>query len=318
MYTFLRYIIIQKKPMKFFITLLTCLVYCHIVSAQSKTITVLDGTTLNPIEGVKVETGESKAVNTDAKGQFQATVKDLVTLSYIGYTSLTFAADTVTKPVLLQPEDYELKGITIQSKNLKKKTITALPKEGLRSLVPKNYGTSAPLGFDEAIAVYIPATHLKPGAMVTKISFQPTDYLTIEKGKYIKHPGARYAPFRANVYYANAKTHQPLTPVFKEDFELKLAEGEKYALIILDESQRFAFPEEGLCIVVRCLPEDVYKESGFRSAPAFDKLDVGKDNKFWQFRKALYLGDEAEWKTEFIFATRNEIYRFDLEVEYYD
>lgn len=304
--------------MKFFITLITCFVYCHMVSAQSKTITVLDGTTLNPIEGVKVETGESKAVNTDTKGQFQVNPKNQVTLSYIGYTPLTFAADTVTKPVLLQPKEYELKGITIQSKNLKKKTITALPKEGLRSLVPKNYGTSAPLGFGEEMAVYIPTAQVKTGATVTKISFQPTDYLTLENGKYIKHPGVRYAPFKANLYYADDKTHQPLAPVFKNDFELKLAEGEKYALIILDESQQFAFPEEGLCIVVRCLPEEVYKELGLRSAPAFDKLDVGKDNKFWQFRKALYLGDKAEWKTEFIFATRNEIYRFDLEVEYFE
>lgn len=304
--------------MKFTVTLIACIIFCYMVSAQSKTITVLDGTTYSPIEGVKAETGKGNAVSTNAKGELSATGKDVITLSYIGYTTITFATDTVTRPVLLHPADYELNGVTIQSKNLKKKTLTALPKEGLRSLVPKNYGTSAPLGFGEEIAVYIPAAQVKRGAMVTKISFQPTDYLTLENGKYIKHPGARYAPFKANIYYADTKTHKPLKPIFKEDFEIRLGEGEKYALIILDESQRFAFPEEGLCIVVRSFPEEHYKVLGFRSAPAFDKLDVGKNNKFWQFRRDLYLGNDGDWKTEFMYTTRNEIYRFDVEAEYFE
>lgn len=304
--------------MKFIFTIAAIFLFCIASSAQSKTITVIDAQTGKPLEGVKAEIDKGRSISTNQNGQIQAQKTDVVTLSYIGYTTIAFAADTIAKPILLNPDVYELNGVTIQSNKLKKKTITALPKEGLRSLVPKNYGTSAPLGVDEEIAVFIPSAHVKTGATVTKIYFQPTDYLTLENGKYIKHPGARYAPFKANLYYADTKTHQPLEPVFNDDFELKLAEGEKHAVITLSGEQEFAFPKEGLCIVIKPYTEDFYKELGFRCAPAFDMLDVGKGNKFWQFRKALYLGDEAEWKTEFLFATRNEIYRFNIEAEYFE
>jgi hypothetical protein len=297
---------------------LLCLLISASMLAQTKTITVLDRQNNTPLEGVKVKVTNKNVLSTNANGQVKVNQHDTAELSYIGYSALTIAFDTVTKPLVMQPETYELNDVTIQATKRKKYTAKVLPKEGLRSLKMQNYGTGAPLHNDEEAAVYIPVDAVKNGAVVTGIFFQPTDYRTLENGKYLNHAGAKHAPFKANVYYADAKSHAPLTPVFEEDFEVKLEEGEKYAVIKLDESQKFTFPAEGICIVVRACAADYYHALGFKSAPAFDKLDVGKKNMFWQFRKALYQGDEAEWKTEFLFATRNEIYRFDVEVEYYE
>jgi hypothetical protein len=299
-----------------------CAIICLLVSAyaiaQTKVITVLDAKDKTPLEGVKITFENGRTQSTDAYGKIKVNTNHTIELTYIGYASTTIAADTVTRPIELLPETYELNDVTIQATKRKKYTAKVLPKKGLRSLKMQNYGTGAPLHNDEEAAVYIPVDAVKNGAVVTGIFFQPTDYRTLENGKYLNHAGAKHAPFKANVYYADAKSHVPLTPVFEEDFEVKLEEGEKYAVIKLDESQKFTFPAEGICIVVRACAADYYHALGFKSAPAFDKLDVGKKNMFWQFRKALYQGDEAEWKTEFLFATRNEIYRFDVEVEYYE
>lgn len=284
--------------------------------AQHKTITILNAENQAPIEGVLVDTGHAYNTSTDSKGQVTLSASDKAVLSYIGYTTRFISADTVTKPVLLYPEAYQLKSIAIEQVKANKKTLRVLPKEGARSLTPKNYGTGAPLSANEEVAVYIPTDYAKPGAVVTKLYFTPTDYRTLKNGKYIKHKGARFAPFKANIYYTDAKSHQPTKPIFAEDFELKLAKGEKFAVLTLNENQKFEFPETGLCIVVKSFDTDYYKQLGFESAPAFDMLDVGKKNKFWQFKRAFYEGGDAEWKTEFLFATRNEIYRFDVEIEY--
>ena len=305
--------------MKYKCTLL-CFLCCASILAQTKTITVLNGQDNNPLEGVKVKVANNNALSTDVNGQVKVNQHDTAELSYIGYKPLTVAVDTVTKPIIMQPQDYELTDVTIQARKRRKHIMKVLPKEGARSLVPKNYGTGAPLSPAEEMAVYIPSAYAKAGATITKLIFQPTDYriLDLATGKYANHAGAKYAPFKANVYYAEAKNHKPLMPVFKEDFEVKLEEGEKYAVIVLDEAQQFAFPEEGICIVVRPYQPEYYEVLGFKSAPAFEKLDVGKKSKFWQFRKAYYQGEEEEWKTEFLFATRNEIYRFNVEVEYFE
>ena len=304
--------------MHYIIIRMLCCLFSITLAAQTKTITVLDAQDKVPLEGVTVTFGNGKTASTDAFGKIEVNPNDRFGLSYIGYISTTIAADTVTRPVILMPDMYEINNVNIQAIKSRKINKKALPKEGIRSLVPKNYGTGAPLSHTEEIAVYIPAAMVKKGAVVKKIFFEPTDYQTLDNGRYIKHPGAKYAPFKGNVYYADAKTHEPLTPVFEEDFEVRLNEDEKHVIITLDEKRQFIFPDEGICIVVRSYTPEYYQQLGFRSAPAFDKLDVGKDNKFWQFRKGLYEGDEAEWKTEFLFATRNEIYRFDIEVEYYE
>lgn len=281
--------------------------------SQTKEIIVRDSQTLELIPQANVNFLNGKGTHSDDNGKiFIPKEITEIEVSHLGYITRRLKVSEVKDEIFIERDSYELEEITIENKKHKTKKI--FPKKGISQFIPANYGTGAPLDYNEMKGVYIPNKEKKE-SIITKIYLEPKDFSVISldnRTNSEKQKGQKYAPFKVNLYSVDTLIGIPKDKFFEQDFEVQLEKNEKYVIITIPLEEQILFPKEGVFVVVSSFEKAYYESLGFKKSPAFNDIGTGNKSDFKQFEKVnFWKRDDRAWEY-------NSVYYFGVEIEFLD
>lgn len=287
--------------------------------AQNQVFLVVDSDSKSVIESANIDFLNGKGTHTNTQGVFYLD-KNIphLKISCIGYTTLELNVAAIKDTVFLKRSTEDLKEISIKSE--KRKYVSIFPTRNFNNLLPKNFGTGAPIRSILMKAVYIPNENKDTTKVIAKIILYLTDYQTVslvEKKKFQKQKKQKLAPFKINLYTVDTLIGIPIKRIFAKDIVVELKEGESFLTYELTIDQQINFPLEGVFIALSSFENNYYEKIGFKSGPAFKTIGISADSKFQVFEKSFAYcetDEDCKWFRDQSMWDRKNTYYVGLEV----
>ncbi|NMH27882.1 peptidase associated/transthyretin-like domain-containing protein [Flavobacterium silvaticum] len=281
---------------------------------QKRTFKIVDSETKRSLEVANVCVGSDTFVKPDAKGTvtFRSKDSEQVAISYVGYYTMVMDAADLPDTVYLEKSVSGLDEVVVRQK-----TIQILrPKKSIGNLNPRNFGDGgAPLDENELFAVFIP-NQTGHDYQLRSVAVEPTDYtiVNLESGKETaKQKNQKYAPFKLTIYSTNPEYGIPDKPLLEKELTVALSGNETFATVHFDEP--LTITDSGFFIVLSAFDTDYYKNLGFRSSPAFQKVQAVKETPYLILTKNT-VSEEGIWYQTNQSRDYNQVISYRLEVTF--
>ena len=298
-----------------FFIYLSSLCFCCGLLAQDKRIVFCDAVTKMSIEGVYVFNSKSSFIsNTNGEILFPEISDMYLSASHILYNNRKFHLNDIKDSLFLVQREYTLDAVTLVEHELVKTII--FPKEGLRKLIPQNWGGSPPIQWQLMIAMYFPNEHAEKLKKLKKVLVSTSDYnihFLNEKSKVYRKDAA-YSPFYVNIYTADSLSLFPKAKVFEEDIIIKKEKGAKFAEFELPIN--FYIPDNGFFVVIHNLKQEELEALGYHFRPGITTIGAPKHNKYLPFVFNTAVDDH--WKLDKYLVNRGNTYFIGIEVQEYE
>jgi hypothetical protein len=294
---------------------LSCfLFYSTFVVAQNRKIVLIDNDTKKPIELANISFNNSKGTYSDINGCFSvAGTTDSITISFVGYLKKKLSCTAITDTISLSRSNENLNEVSVRNKSQNVQRI--FPIKNLNNLLPKNYGTSAPIPSILIKAVYIPNEKKDTTKLISKIIIYPTDYISVylgAKNRFEKQKNQKYAPYKINMYTVDTLIGIPSKKIFQNDITVQLTDGQNQLIYELTPEQQMNFPLEGIFIAISSFGKEYYEKLGFKSGPAFKNIGISEESKFKMFEKSFAFcetEEECKWfRDQYMWGRKNTYY----------
>jgi hypothetical protein len=298
-----------------FFIYLSSLCFCCDLLAQEKKIVFCDAVTKMSIEGVYVFNSSSSFIsNANGEISFPEMSYKYLSASHILYNIRKFHLNDIKDSLFLVPREYTLDEVTLVEHEFEKTII--FPKDGLRKLIPQNWGKCPPIPRQLMIAMYFPNEYSEKLKKLNKVLVSTSDYdihFLNEKSKAHRKDAA-YSPFYVNIYTADSFSLLPKNKVFEEDMIIKKEKGAKFAEFELPIN--FYIPDNGFFVVIHNLKQEELEALGYHFRPGITTIGAPKNNKYLPFEFNTAVDDH--WKLYKYLVNRGNTYLIGVEVQEYE
>lgn len=264
------------------------------------------------IEGVYVFNSKSSFIsNTNGEILFPEMSDKHLSASHILYNIRKFNLNNIKDSLFLVQKEYTLDEVTLVENEFVNTII--FPKDGLRKLIPQNWGNSSPIPWQLMIAMYFPNEHSEKIRKLKKILVSTSDYNThfLSERKKVHRVDAAYSPFYVNIYTTDSFSLLPKDKVFEEDIIIKKEKEAKFAEFELPIN--FYIPDNGFFVVIHNLKQEELEALGYLSRPGITMVGAPKHNKYLPF--VLNTAVEDHWKLDKYLVNRRNTYFIGIEVQ---
>ena len=283
--------------------------------SQEIKITFCDTLTKQAVENVNITSNDMGHIS-DKEGNvfLNRNYGKLLKATHVSYQDNYFYLKEIKDTIFLKSKNSILNEVLISDKKIKTKQV--FPKKNIREFYPENFGNSPSIHSVLDVGFFFPNEDKANTYLIKKILIATCDYSVIDlkSMKSTKIKGAKYSPFKANLYSIDTTYFKPKDKFFENDFIVQLKKNEKYAELIIDDS--FILPKEGFFIVISNIEKEELNKLGYFFNPGIFTIGISKNNENFPFKKNNAIN--GDWELDKYLYERRNTYYIGVELELYD
>lgn len=283
--------------------------------SQEIKITFCDTLTKEAVENVQIISNDMAHISNKEGNVFLNRIySKLLKATHVSYQDNYFYLKEIKDTIFLKSKNTILNEVLLSNKKIKTKHV--FPKKNISEFYPENFGNSSSIDEKLSVAFFFPNEDKVNTYFIKKILIATCDYsaINLKTKKRTKIEGAKYSPFKSNLYSIDTTHFKPKDKFFEKDFIVQLKKNEKYAELIIDDN--FILPKEGFFIVISNIEKEELNKLGYFVNPGILTIGVSKNNKNFPFEKNNAIN--GDWELDKFLHERNNTYYIGVELELYD
>jgi hypothetical protein len=284
-------------------------------NAQEKKIVFCDISSKETIENVHVVSKDNVYISNNEGNVFLSSrLNDLLKASHLSYNDNCFFLKDTQDTLFLRPKDIILNEVIIKGNKVKTKKI--FPKKDVNHYYTKNWGKSPPIDKKLSLAIFFPNEDKSRKQVIKKILVATSDYQIYDfnKNESIKMKGAKYSPFKVNLYSVDSINFKPKEMIFENDFIIQLEKNKEYAELKINEE--FNLPNDGIFIVISNLEKNELEQLGYNGYPGIDTIGISDKNINFPFKRNNAI--KGDWSLDTFLYERKITYNIGVELQVYE